>query len=138
MSKPSSPKHLADLLDRLAPALRRLQGMGADRGTRVVLLSRLSDAGPCTMRDLASHLHVSPQAITGLVDGLEAEGVLTRERHATDRRKTVIRLNDHAIPGARTAREARTDGLAHLFEDIPKADRAAFARVVEGLLARLA
>lgn len=137
MAKPSSAKHLADLLDRLAPALRRLQGNGSGRGTRVALLSRLCDAGPSSMRDLASHLHISPQAITGLVDGLEAEGILTRERHPTDRRKTLIRLNDHAQETAKSARSARTDGLAHLFEDVPKGDRAAFARVTEGLLARL-
>ncbi|SDZ03162.1 DNA-binding transcriptional regulator, MarR family [Jannaschia faecimaris] len=137
MAKPSSPKALADLIDRLAPALRRTQGSGADRGPRVALMAELSDNGPATMRDLASHLHVSPQAVTGLVDQLEAEGLLARERHPTDRRKTVIRLNDHARENVKAARAARTDGLSSLFADIPKEDRAAFARVARTLLDRL-
>ncbi|CTQ49664.1 MarR family winged helix-turn-helix transcriptional regulator [Jannaschia donghaensis] len=137
MAKPSSPKHLADLIDRLAPALRRTQGSGTDRGPRVALLACLADEGPSTMRDLATHLHVSPQAVTGLVDQLEAEGLLARERHPTDRRKTVIRLNDHARDNVKAARAVRTDGLSNLFDGIPKEDRAAFARVAKTLLDRL-
>lgn len=80
---------------------------------------------------------VSPQAVTGLVDTLEAEGVVMRERHPTDRRKTVIRLSDHARETVKAARSERTEVLAALFGDIPKADRAAFARVAETLLDRL-
>ena len=137
MAKPSSPKYLADLIDRLAPALRRTQGVGADRGPRVALLARLADEGPVTMRDLATHLHVTPQAVTGLVDQLEAEGLLARERHPTDRRKTVIRLNEHARDAVKAARAARTDGLSELFDGISKADRAVFARVAETVLSRL-
>lgn len=138
MAKPSSPKHLADLIDRLAPALRRLQGVGADRAPRIALLGHLADDGPLGMRALAIRLHVSPQAVTGLVDHLEAEGLLARERHPTDRRKTVVRLNDHAAEHVKATRTARADGLSDLFDDIPKSDRAAFARVVEALLERLA
>ena len=138
MTKPSSPKHLAALLDRLAPALRRLQGTGADRAPRIALMARLHDDGPATMRALAADLTISPQAVTGLVDALEADGLVSRERHATDRRKTVIRLNDHAEDRLASARSDRTEALAALFRDVPKEDRAAFARVAEGLLDRLA
>lgn len=137
MPKPSSPKHLADLIDRLAPALRRTQGTGAERGPRVALLAHLADEGPVPMRDLAARLHVSPQAVTGIVDQLESEGLLARERHPTDRRKTIVRLNDHARDAVKATRAARTDGLSELFEDISKSDRAAFARVAETLLDRL-
>jgi DNA-binding MarR family transcriptional regulator len=133
MAKQASPKHLADLLVRLAPALRRATG----GGVRVALLTALLD-GPRTMRDLAGHLMVTPQAITGLIDGLEAEGVLARERHPTDRRKTVIRLADHARESVKTMRTETADALAPLFEGVSKADRVAFAEVSETLLDRLA
>ncbi|MEM8851537.1 MAG: MarR family transcriptional regulator [Pseudomonadota bacterium] len=125
------------MLDRLAPALRRAQGRGDARAPRIAALSKLHDDGPMTMRDLALHLGVSPQAVTGLVDTLEAEGVVMRERHPTDRRKTVIRLSDHARDAVKAARTERAQALAALFNDVPKADRAAFARVVEALLDRL-
>ncbi len=137
MAKPSSPKHLAEVIDRLAAALRRVQGSGAERAPRLALLGHLADDGPLGMRDLASRLHVSPQAVTGIVDQLEAEGLLARERHPTDRRKTVVRLNDHAAAHVKVARANRTDGLTTLFDGISKSDRAAFARVAETLLDRL-
>ena len=138
MAKQSSPKHLALLLDSLAPALRRLQGSGAARAPRIGLMARLHDDGPATMRDLAAALTISPQAVTGLVDALEADGLVSRERHPTDRRKTLIRLNDHAVAHLADARAQRSDALAALFKDVPKDDRAAFARVAEGLLGRIA
>ena len=137
MPKPSSPRHLAALVDRLAPALRRAQGTGTARGPRIAALAHLAEAGPAPMRDLATRLSISPQAVTGLVDALEAEGLVCRERHPTDRRHTLVRLNEHARPAAETAMAARQATLAALFVDIPKADRAAFARVAEALLDRL-
>jgi DNA-binding MarR family transcriptional regulator len=137
MAKSSSPKQLATLLDRLAPVLRRLQGAGADRAPRIALMGHLHDQGPASMRDLAAALSISPQAVTGIVDALEADGLVSRERHPTDRRKTLIRLNDHAAGRLAAARGERTDTLAALFRDVPKEDRAAFARVAEGLLDRL-
>lgn len=137
MAKPSSPRHLALLIDRLAPALRRAQGSGADRGARVGVLSLLGEAGALPMREIAARLSVSPQAVTGLVDEMEAEGLVARERHPTDRRRTLIRLNGHARAMAATKVAEREAALSALFEDIPKADRAAFARVAETLLERL-
>lgn len=137
MTKPSSPRHLASLIDRLAPALRRAQGTGAERGARVGVLSLLGEAGAMTMRDIAARLAVSPQAVTGLVDEMEAEGLVARERHPTDRRRTLVRLNGHVRDAAAAVVAEREATLTVLFEDIPKADRAAFARVAETLLERL-
>ena len=138
MAKASSPKQLAQILDRLAPALRRLQGAGAARAPRIGLMTHLQDSGPVSMRDLAAALRISPQAVTGLVDTLEADGLVSRERHPTDRRKTVIRLNGHAEGQLDDARNERIDTLSALFKDVPKDDRAAFARVAETLLDRIA
>ncbi|MGB3407398.1 MAG: MarR family transcriptional regulator [Jannaschia sp.] len=137
MAKPHSPKQLAELIDRLAPALRRLQGTGRDSGPRVQALGYLARRGPATMRELAAELSMSPQATTGLVDVLEAEGLLAREKHPTDRRKVVIRVNEHSAAAAKTAHAARADDLGRLFDGISKDDRAAFARVVETLLSRV-
>ncbi len=137
MEKSHSPKALATLMDRLIPALRRLEGSGETRATRISLLTYLAENGPCPMRNIAEHLQISPQAVTGLIDSLEAEGLLVRERHPTDRRKTLIRLNDHAKDHVKTARMNRADELTSLFKGLPKEDRAAFARVAEALLERL-
>jgi DNA-binding MarR family transcriptional regulator len=44
------------------------------------------------MTELSRALDVTPRNITGLVDRLEAAGLVRRARHATDRRRTVVDL----------------------------------------------
>ena len=55
-------------------------------GPRLHVLTLLAHAGPQTMGALASTLHVTPRAVTRLVDGLETQGYATRTPHPTDRR----------------------------------------------------
>lgn len=57
---------------------------------RTTLLWQLRAAGPSTQRALADSLGVSARNVTGLVDGLAAAGLVTREPHPTDRRATLV------------------------------------------------
>jgi DNA-binding MarR family transcriptional regulator len=58
--------------------------------SRMHLLWELGQRGPVTQRVLADALKVTPRAITGLVDALAADGLVTREPHPTDRRATLV------------------------------------------------
>ena len=62
--------------------------------SRVHLLWQLAQRGPCTQRTLAADLHVTPRAITALVDGLVATGFVTREPHPSDRRATLVTFTE--------------------------------------------
>src|SRR5512143_712699 len=42
--------------------------------------------------DLAEHLDLSTGAMTNRLDGLEARGLITRERAAADRRRVLVQL----------------------------------------------
>jgi DNA-binding MarR family transcriptional regulator len=53
---------------------------------RVRLITALAGADGIRMSDMADRLGVTSRAITGLVDALEAEGILTRQPDPTDRR----------------------------------------------------
>jgi DNA-binding MarR family transcriptional regulator len=69
----------------------------AERGltvSRVTLLWTLRRAGPSPQRDLVAALGVTPRTVTGLVDGLAAAGLVTREPHPTDRRATLVTMTD--------------------------------------------
>jgi DNA-binding MarR family transcriptional regulator len=83
---------LMDLLDLGA----REYGMGFARGR---VLWALAESGPVLMRALSQALEISPRTVTGLVDGLEADGWVTRSPHPEDRRATIISLT----PAAETA-----------------------------------
>ena len=57
---------------------------------RTTLLWHLRAAGPSTQRALADALGVSARNVTGLVDGLVAAGLVSREPHPSDRRATLV------------------------------------------------
>ena len=57
---------------------------------RATLLWQLRAAGPSTQRALADALGVSARNVTGLVDGLAAAGLVTREPHPADRRANLV------------------------------------------------
>ncbi len=61
---------------------------------RMYTLIYLRDNGSSPMRDLKNFLGTSPTNITGLVDGLEQDGFVTRVADPEDRRVTRIVITD--------------------------------------------
>jgi DNA-binding MarR family transcriptional regulator len=59
---------------------------------RLRLLYAVHCHGPQKMADLADELTVTARNVTALVDGLEAEGLVRRVPHSTDRRVTLVEL----------------------------------------------
>src|SRR5215469_7703873 len=111
---------------RLAPRLMDVQdrgareyGLGFARGR---VLWALHASGPVLMRALSQALGISPRTVTGLIDGLEADGWVTRSPHPEDRRATIISLT----PAAETALarlQENYQALAHdLVGDLPPDD----------------
>jgi MarR family transcriptional regulator, temperature-dependent positive regulator of motility len=60
--------------------------------TEIRILRLLSDNGPSPMAKLAAELYMTPASITGLVDRLEADGLVVRERNTRDRRVVTVRI----------------------------------------------
>src|SRR3954470_1186494 len=56
------------------------------------LLGLLHDRGAMTQRELGALMRVDPSTLVGLLNPLEAEGFLSRERSADDRRRHVVTL----------------------------------------------
>src|SRR6185312_16641458 len=115
-------------LFRLAPQFTELldlgareYGMGFARGR---VLWALQESGPVVMRALSQRLGISPRTVTGLIDALEADGLVTRTPHPDDRRATIITLTPAAQTAISTLRDSY-EGLAHdLLAGIDPADLA--------------
>lgn len=105
--------------------------------SRTHLLWELGRRGPVPQRVLAEALKVTPRAVTGLVDALVADGLVTREPHPGDRRATLVTLTARGKAlAARLKRDHRT--LAHaLFAPMSGRELDAFARGLAGVIARL-
>jgi DNA-binding MarR family transcriptional regulator len=56
------------------------------------LLNLLAQEAPCSQAHLAERLGVSPPAVLALLDALEAQGLVGRERSEQDRRVTEVNL----------------------------------------------
>ncbi|MGY1610234.1 MULTISPECIES: MarR family winged helix-turn-helix transcriptional regulator [unclassified Geodermatophilus] len=97
---------------------------------RTTLLWHLRAAGPSTQRALADALGVSARNVTGLVDGLVAAGLVTREPHPGDRRAALVTptARGHALLDELARGQAELAG--QLFGGLP-ADR------LDGLVAAL-
>jgi DNA-binding MarR family transcriptional regulator len=87
--------------------------------------------GPMTQRQLGTELGTSPPNVTGLLDALEAAGLVVREPHPTDRRATLVKLSPTAAAMASTWNEERDTFVAGLFAELPTRELEEF---VSGLI----
>jgi DNA-binding MarR family transcriptional regulator len=104
---------------------------------RMRLLGALHCKGPQIMSDLGDELRVTARQVTNLVDALEAEGLVRRASHPTDRRATVIEITQAGLEQACTLWRPFQESLAGLFRELPEADQRELLRVLEALLAGL-
>jgi DNA-binding MarR family transcriptional regulator len=59
----------------------------------IKVLSVISNAGTCTMSDIAGEMGVSLSAVTALADRLEEYGLIERGRGSKDRRIVQVKIN---------------------------------------------
>jgi DNA-binding MarR family transcriptional regulator len=106
-------RQLSTDFDRLTQAVAERVGLSP---TDLLAMDLISRDGHVTAGEIASHLHLTSGAITGLIDRLERAGFAKRAADKSDRRRVVV------VP---TAREAR---LGELFQPLA----AALRRTTEG------
>lgn len=83
--------YAGDLLDRIEQGILDGYGMSHGRFCLLVLLEEAGSGG-CSAADLAEEAVVSRATITGLVDGLERDGYVTRVANPADRRAVRITI----------------------------------------------
>jgi DNA-binding MarR family transcriptional regulator len=99
-----------------------------------LLMSVVCESKSESQLEVSRHLHLDPTIVVGVVDDLEANGLITRQRHPDDRRRSVLALTPAGIKLLRkaTARTvaAEESFLAALTPAEQESFRAALARVV--------
>jgi DNA-binding MarR family transcriptional regulator len=113
-----------------------LSAQGLTRA-RAELIWRLQRQGPMTQRELSQALQCTPRNVTGLVDALQADGLVTREPHPTDRRATLVHLTERGRAAAADWQSGYQALASLLFADLDAADLSRFAATIDLLLARL-
>jgi DNA-binding MarR family transcriptional regulator len=93
--------------------------------------------GPLTMGALARRVAVTEKTVTGIVDRLERDGHLRRERDTADRRVVRARLTPRGEQLFRRIDADIEDKFVAILGALDPADRKALARIVDQLVVRL-
>ncbi|MEM6608482.1 MAG: MarR family transcriptional regulator [Pseudomonadota bacterium] len=105
---------------------------------RFQLLQVLSQGGATTMIELAGALSVTKRNVTTLVDGLEKDGLVTRDAHPSDRRSVLVDLTDHGTATFSAAAKVQRGHLDRLLQSLDPAQQAEMAAVLSRLIEALA
>lgn len=112
-----------DAVGLTAPQIHALLWLGRD--------------GPLTMGELARRISVTEKTVTGIVDRLERDGFLHRERDAEDRRVVRARATGQGEAVSRDIEGGVQEKLVQLLELLDASDRRALVGILERLTERL-
>ena len=107
-------------------AMRRLRATHIEHGLsprQFHLLGLLHDRGPMTQRELGTLVNVDPSILVGLLNPLEADGYLSRERDPADRRRHVVTLTRTGEQQLDRAAQAQRDAEDELFAGLTATQR---------------
>lgn len=110
------------------------QGLTASRAH---LLLVVAERGPCSQRELAEELKVTPRTVTALVDGLQSTGFVVREPDPGDRRIARVTMTEHGQAASRAMVNGRSRLARDLFADLPPERFEAFDAALRHVLDRL-
>ena len=82
-------------------------GLGATEEKTLALLSQL---GPLTAGEIASHTGLTTPSVTGLLDRLESKGMVQRVRDPHDRRRVIVEPNQERL--------AELEQMFHFLQEI--------------------
>ena len=109
-------------------------------GPQLVCLMAIVDEGSATPSAIGRKVHLSPSTMVGILDRLEAKGLIRRERDSRDRRRVNVTATDKCREIVASAPSPLQDTLAKALRNLPDLEQTAIAlsleRIVELMEAR--
>jgi len=107
MAAVTSIMRVQQIIQSAVDAALRPHGLTFARYEALVLLT-FSSRGSLPMRVMGERLQLHPTSVTNIVDRLEADGMVKRIPHATDRRTTLAEITEVGRQRRQAATEAVT------------------------------
>ncbi|HEY8486162.1 MAG TPA: MarR family transcriptional regulator [Limnochordales bacterium] len=115
---------------------RTLADEGADiTVSQLECLKYLQRHGACSAAELAEGLHMTPPAVTKLVDRLVRKGVVTRRENPDDRRSVEISLTEAGRATVERIRQRRSQVFEMILDRMNPEDREMLERALRAFLA---
>jgi DNA-binding MarR family transcriptional regulator len=108
MAAVTSVMRVQQIIQSAVDTALRPHGLTFARYEALVLLS-FSKRGSLPMRVMGERLQLHPTSVTNIVDRLEADGLVKRTPHPTDRRTTLTEITDAGRERRESATKAVTD-----------------------------
>ena len=108
MAAVTSIMRVQQILQSAVDTALRPHGLTFARYEALVLLT-FSSRGSLPMRVMGERLQLHPTSVTNIVDRLEADGMVERIPHPTDRRTTLAQITEAGRERRKTATEAVTE-----------------------------
>ncbi|PRY34381.1 MarR family winged helix-turn-helix transcriptional regulator [Umezawaea tangerina] len=106
MAAVTSVMRVQQIIQSAVDAALKPHGLTFARYEALVLLT-FSKVGSLPMRVMGERLQLHPTSVTNIVDRLEADGLVRRNPHPTDRRTTLVEITE----AGRTRREVATEAV---------------------------
>jgi DNA-binding MarR family transcriptional regulator len=144
-TSPAEMQAFNDALDEFMRASRRARGRLDVEGVRGELtlsqfhhLDPLERAGePLSAGELAVQAGVAPPTATRMIDALERDGYVVRERGTGDRRLVHVCISDQGRRAVRAKRRGIAERRAQVFASLAPAERKQAARILSSLAAAI-
>jgi DNA-binding MarR family transcriptional regulator len=129
---------LAAESEQIGRVFAGLHDLAAGDFRALVLIMVADSAGtPLTSGELSRRMGVSGAAVTYLVERMIASGHIRRESDPADRRKVILRYDDHGMAVARAFFTPLGEHTSDALAELPDADLAAAHRVFTALTAAM-
>jgi DNA-binding MarR family transcriptional regulator len=113
---------------------RKLSAEHDVTGPQLVCLLAALDQGTATATSIAHQVHLSPSTVVGVLDRLEAKGLVERRRDLRDRRIVNVQATPRGRALARRAPLPLGDRLAEALQKLDEGERRAIARSLERIV----
>ena len=94
------------------------------------VLALLHDHGPMSQQVLGDELQVDPSVLVVLLNQLETEGLASRQRDASDRRRHIVAITDPGIERLREGQRAVADAEDKLLANLDRDQREQLAQLL--------
>lgn len=124
------------LMAQIVRLARRRAATGHEavhRLPRYAVLAVLAEFGPCSQRGVSDRLRIDPSDLVDVIDAIERDGHLVRERDPRDRRRYTVRITPAGRRALRATDERSRDWQQKFFEPLSTAE----LETLRDLLARL-
>lgn len=135
-------KLIAELFDTMDIAKRSMHGHmqtivegHAISRTQLELLFSIYHLQPTTAKQLAQKLHLTPGAISQLVDELMEQALIQREVDPSDRRRQVISLSSEGTTVVKTFEKRRHDVMNKVIENLSDAELVTWLKIQKHIIA---